>query len=86
MELTQVTVGIKGIKIFVRLLDSVKSGEALPSPENIYQIIKKEFNTDYSFRENAIRIKQALQPFCLDVKITPQMKGFSYYYDVISKK
>lgn len=86
MELTQLTAKVNGITIVVRLLDAVKDGKILPSPETIYQTIKKEFDTDFSFRENAIRIKQALLPFCLEAKVTPPMKGYSYYYDIISTK
>lgn len=85
MELIELTTRINGIKIFVRLLDSA-GGSKLPLPENVYQIIKKEFDTDLSFWENTIRIKQVLQPLCLEVQITPPGKGFSYTYTLISKK
>lgn len=86
MNLIELTTRIGGIKIFVRLLDSVQNSKKLPEAAKIYETIKKEFDIDLSYLDNAIRIKQALQPFCLEVQATPPGKGFSYSYTLISKK
>ena len=90
MDLIELTTNLSnnkkdGIKIHVRLLDSLKNNK-MPNPEKINGIIKKEFNNDFNLQENARRILNELQPYCLEVKIIPPAKGFSYHYTIISRK
>ncbi len=85
MNLIEVNAKIGGVKVFVRLLNSLQN-DKMPKPEKVYEIIKGVFKLKMNFDENTERILHDLQPYALEVKITPSAKGYSYNYTYISRK
>lgn len=58
---------------------------ALPEPEEINNIINKEFDHDLSLFENSKKIKNELGGYCYHVVLTPQLKGLRYSYEIETK-
>lgn len=75
----------KTTNVYIRLIDTTGRA-AMPKPEEINAIIKKKFNFDFDLDVNAKRILSELQPYCLEVSISPILKGSSYSYTVTAKK
>ena len=75
----------KTIMVYVRMSDTTERG-SIPEPKEINAIINKEFNFDFDFETNANRILSELQPYCLEVGITPILKGLPYSYTIIKRK
>ena len=86
MNLLEFVTTINKIKIVIKLSYPTLINGKIMDEGKIYEIIKAEFNMDYSFHEIAQHILNALQPYCYLVSIMPPKKGFSYYYTASVKK
>ena len=86
MNLLEFSTTIKENKIKICLSYHLLTNGKIMDEGKIYEIIYDEFNTDYSLYEIAQHILNALQPYCFEVSIMPQNKGFNYDQTVIVRK
>ena len=85
MNLLDFSTTINENKINVKLhYHTLIDGEIMKQ-DKIHEIIKKEFDFDRTYQENADHIRKALKPYCYEAWVIPPNKGGLYYFSAWSR-
>ncbi len=85
MNLLEFSTTIKKIEIIVKLHYHTLTDGEIMKQDKIYGIIKKEFDFDRTYQENADHIRKALKPYCYEAWVIPPKKECLYYFSAWSR-